>query len=199
MDWLLNKLGITSHDEWHYVPVDTISKFGGRGLLKQYGGVYGILRAVYPGYKWNQRLFTLWDRKVESLMYMYANKLFGHLGSVYLKYQHPQLQYPDTNSAMEFDVFIPFLSVALEYQGAPHFDSLTENPPFVNYSAKDKVKRAVCSSAGVSLIEIPYWWDRTLDSLLTSILKVRPDVQLYINSSAFNVQSKDNKPIRYIS
>jgi hypothetical protein len=34
---------------------------------------------------------------------------------------------------------------------------------------RDKEKRQVCKDNGITLIEIPYWWDKTLPSLAATI------------------------------
>lgn len=83
---------------------------------------------------------------------------------------------------MELDIFIPSLSIALEYQGAQHYTSqyMFEELEFIQ--AKDSQKREACASEGITLIEIPYWWDRERDSLIATIHQFRPDL--------FNFQPK---------
>ena len=41
---------------------------------------------------------------------------------------------------------------------------------------RDKQKIEDCKSKGVTLIEVPYWWDRKPESLAASIYNVRPDL-----------------------
>jgi hypothetical protein len=36
----------------------------------------------------------------------------------------------------------------------------------------------MCKQLGITLIEIPYWWDSTLSSLILTIQKHRPDIPL---------------------
>jgi hypothetical protein len=40
---------------------------------------------------------------------------------------------------------------------------------------KDEEKRATCERQGITLIEIPHWWDRSREGLLAAIKKARPD------------------------
>eukprot|EP01114_Cavostelium_apophysatum_P019216 TRINITY_DN6130_c0_g1_i2.p1 TRINITY_DN6130_c0_g1~~TRINITY_DN6130_c0_g1_i2.p1 ORF type:complete len:465 (-),score=99.86 TRINITY_DN6130_c0_g1_i2:53-1447(-) len=42
--------------------------------------------------------------------------------------------------------------------------------------ARDNEKRRVCKEAGITLVEIPYWWDRSDLSLFATIKKYRPDL-----------------------
>ena len=37
---------------------------------------------------------------------------------------------------------------------------------------KDQEKRKACKEAGVTLVEVPYWWDNTIESLANFIHKV---------------------------
>lgn len=34
------------------------------------------------------------------------------------------------------------------------------------------------TSEGVTLIQVPYWWDKSVASLAATILKYRPDIEL---------------------
>ncbi len=38
-----------------------------------------------------------------------------------LDYQHPELLFPDTKKRMEFDIYIPALSLIIEFYGEQHF------------------------------------------------------------------------------
>ncbi len=41
---------------------------------------------------------------------------------------------------------------------------------------RDIEKRQICQQAGITLIDIPYWWDHKLASLMATIHKIRPDI-----------------------
>ncbi len=77
---------------------------------------------------------------------------------------------------MELDIFFPSLSLAVEYQGEYHYrDSYLSSSEAVK--RRDQHKREYCAAYGITLIEIPYWWEQTT-SYLKNVLKIkRPDVQ----------------------
>lgn len=47
---------------------------------------------------------------------------------------------------------------------------------FESQKSRDQEKREGCQSIGITLIEIPYWWDGTEEQLTSTIMKIRPDM-----------------------
>jgi hypothetical protein len=74
-------------------------------------------------------------------------------------------------------IFLPQLSLAFEYQGEHHY--------FTNYlgsseirQRRDQAKIKFASQLGITLISIPFWWDRSSNSLISTIQYYRPDIVL---------------------
>ena len=42
--------------------------------------------------------------------------------------------------------------------------------------SQDNFKENSCKSLGISLVKIPYWWDRKVSSLAATLCAVRPDL-----------------------
>lgn len=61
---------------------------------------------------------------------------------------------------MELDIFIPSLNLGLEYHGEQHFQDVQYFGPKQQYTTRDTHKREACEAQGITLIEVPYWWDR---------------------------------------
>ena len=40
----------------------------------------------------------------------------------------------------------------------------------------DLHKAEACKELGITLIEVPYWWDRSISSLAVTIYNARPDL-----------------------
>ena len=102
---------------------------------------------------------------------------------------------------MELDIYIPSLNLAIEYQGNQHYqynqffatnqendqnnfnfdkdgdiDSTNiENNEYGRYK-NDLEKKEASEDIGLSLIEIPYWWNGDKNSLISTIYKNRPDI-----------------------
>ena len=71
---------------------------------------------------------------------------------------------------MQLDVFIPSRSLAFEYQGQQHYEDVGGFSPTKTYQQRDEEKRALCAANNIKLIEVPYWWNRTQESLQEMIV-----------------------------
>lgn len=84
---------------------------------------------------------------------------------------------------MEFDIYIPALSLAFEYAGRGHFEDFLSVAALNKQQATDEAKAALCAQRGIALIEIPHWWDGSALSLADYIKEIRPDVHLITRDS----------------
>jgi hypothetical protein len=84
--------------------------------------------------------------------------------------QHPELR-SDSNKPMELDVFLPRERLAFEYQGQVHFEDIYSLGILWKQKEVDARKRGLCKEKGITLIEVPYWWDRGKESLAATIQK----------------------------
>jgi len=65
--------------------------------------------------------------------------------------------------------------IALEYQGEYHyFDMLAFGEREV-FDQSDPMKAAQCGFQMKSLVEVPYWWDRSVEQLKKSLQSLRPE------------------------
>ncbi len=81
---------------------------------------------------------------------------------------------------MELDIFLPLEKLAFEYQGEHHYGNVY-GAGMGNYGEmkqRDEEKIEACSEAGITLVEVPYWWDKQPSSLAASIYQLRKDLVL---------------------
>jgi hypothetical protein len=75
-------------------------------------------------------------------------------------------------------IFLPHLSLAFEYQGEQHYYSVNHFGHSSVRQRRDQAKIKFANLYGISLISIPFWWDRSSNSLAATIRNYRPDINL---------------------
>jgi hypothetical protein len=73
-------------------------------------------------------------------------------------------------------IFAPDLSLALEYQGETHYFSTHIFGKASERQRADQIKRKFAKQLGITLISIPFWWDKSPQSLAATIRSIRPDI-----------------------
>jgi hypothetical protein len=68
------------------------------------------------------------------------------------------------------------VSVAFEYQGEMHYKSSFTFGLASERQQRDRVKMDFAKRMGITLIPIPFWWDRSAGSLAATILNYRLDL-----------------------
>lgn len=75
-----------------------------------------------------------------------------------------------TRQTTELDIWIPKYKLAFEYNGilmfmywdslaGPHHYRVFFNAEISQQIARDNERRNMCKQLGITLIEVPYWWD----------------------------------------
>lgn len=190
LDWISSQLGIETMNQWFLVKPARVKKVkGARGLLAHYeGSLLKALESLYPEFEWP----NIWNssqgqKRVSDLL----RKLFQSRGEdLDIRLNH-KISDPTSKMQVEFDIYIPSLAVALEYQGDQHYRQ-TFRGSLHSQQQRDAEKKEICRNFGISLVEIPYWWDNSLETLITSIQKVRPDI--CFPDHAVHSSSKSLKP-----
>ena len=77
---------------------------------------------------------------------------------------------------IELDIYFPKEKLAFEYQGEQHYYDIYAMGNLWIQKEKDKEKRKGCEDLGITLIEIPYWWDFQKSSLIATINNQRPNL-----------------------
>jgi hypothetical protein len=70
--------------------------------------------------------------------------------------------------------------MALEYQGETHFYSTHTYGSAANRQRVDQLKLKFAKEAGITLISIPFWWDKSRASLAATIQHYRPDMNFSV-------------------
>eukprot|EP01114_Cavostelium_apophysatum_P024131 TRINITY_DN9358_c0_g1_i1.p1 TRINITY_DN9358_c0_g1~~TRINITY_DN9358_c0_g1_i1.p1 ORF type:complete len:418 (+),score=72.81 TRINITY_DN9358_c0_g1_i1:58-1311(+) len=185
---LEKELGIQKVDEWRDYLVSKVRTSAllshsatYQSLAHQFGGLLGILLKAYPEHDWSDpSSSTAGPSPVKTQYYLFdmLKSVLPKDTDVHFNFVHPKLLYLGSKKPMELDIYVPSLSLAFEYQGIQHYD-FNENFSFEKSQhqlrlKRDIEKRSACKNIGLELIEIPYWWDGSLASLLATIRKRNP-------------------------
>lgn len=165
VDWLAEKLGVEIPEHWYDVTIQMVKELGGGGLVAHHeGSLMKALQSAYPEYQWN----ALWKLS-EGQGYV------GRFLKTFLKFDiliNHKLWSPQSKSKIELDVYIPELELAFEYQGVQHHQPIHYGPRlFIKQQERDNEKKELCKSLGITLIDVPYWWDNSSITLLSTIQK----------------------------
>lgn len=178
MSWLEQQLNIVNPQNWFKVSHEHLSKLGAASLLLKYGGMRNVLQLIYPKQNWDflDGNRSTWLKSQNFLSDMVADILKLNSSDIKFNYKHPTLQFSQSTRTIELDIYIPSLSLAFEYQGEHHyhFHYLYGDPQV--HQRRDQEKKRLCQSVGITLIEIPYWWNKEKQSLMATIQKFKPDL-----------------------
>ena len=126
------------------------------------------LRLVYSEEKWRKFEFLSTTKTtIQRLLFGLAQQIF-HSFLLYENYRHPHTSGLSEN-LMEFDIFIPSLNLGIEYQGEHHYQDIPYFNNFELYQTRDKIKENFCLENSISLVPIPFWWDKSLPSLVATL------------------------------
>jgi len=107
------------------------------------------------------------------LLYQGMRKTFPEL-DVQLNYGYRP---PLSKRPIEFNIFISELSLALEYNSEKHYMEIPIlNNNLATIRERDKMKQQICQNNGITLLVIPFWWNKTIESVAQVIHKARPDI-----------------------
>lgn len=167
LDWISADLGLTDPGEWYDINLNQIRARGGAHLLNNYygGSIYKMLKSIYPEYSWQkepfQKTFRSQDRLVTVVRQIYPDS------EIIVNYKHPDLRFLRSGRKMEFDVWIPDLNLAFEYQGEQHYylTNWLSEEQFAAVQMRDREKAEAAQAHGITLIPVKYTWNRSRTDL----------------------------------
>jgi len=125
-------LHVQQLSEWYRISILQLKRLGGEQLiLVNQKRFFGVLKEVYSIYPWEEdRVLKIGSRKKAAQRWLAVTirKIFSRVFQdqivIHEDYKHPFIRFPGTNFHMEFDVFVPSLSLAFEYHGEHHFKDI---------------------------------------------------------------------------
>ena len=164
-------LEIRQAEDWYRVTTDQLAALKVPLFYKSIeGGLVMLLSKRYPNVKWDEEAFLGrgYRRATQRWLATMLSDLL-HSEEMLVDDSHPELK-------CQLDVYFPHLNLAFEYQGAQHYEQIGVYGDVSDRMARDETKAARCLSKGISLITVPFWWNKKRPALLTAILAERPDL-----------------------
>jgi len=174
---LQSRLYINDTHQWNSISNCDLTTFKVGSVLRRYGGLKNFLKKFIPGFSDTGKDSRFAQLKSQNTLYRML-KLLLPGWEVEFNRRQEDLRFESTMSMMELDIFFPFLSIAFEYQGEHHYKSNKILGESSVTQKRDREKKKICEEKGITLIEIPFWWDRKKDSLIATIQNYRPDLVL---------------------
>jgi len=172
IELLSANMGISNLCDWYRVSWSDLLKCRGAArFLNRRGGLVRALSGVYPNHPWDHKKFSNRQKKsAQWRLYKTVKDILPSNYEVIEEYVHPFLKFK-TGCPMIFDIYVSSLNMVFEYQGHQHFHDHYMFG-YVNYSRqRDNDRRETCKSVGMTIIEVPYWWQcdkATIESLIFS-------------------------------
>ena len=177
--------GVNSPEDWYRISQPQIASQGGSRVLAIYSMIE-ILRKLYPSVQWNQAKLARKDkRSTQKWLFTLVQDLFQ--SEVIEDYYHSDSR--ASGGAIQFDVFLPHFRVAFEYHGEHHYEEIPTFGTVDLYRERDREKVSCAQLSGVTLVHVPYWWDRSKESLLKIIDHVHPSI-------LFQIREHETEPIK---
>lgn len=172
--YLEKALDIRQPEDWYRVTTDQLTALKVSSFSKSTeGGLVELLARRYPTVKWDAESFfgRGYRRATQRWLAVMLGDLFP---SETILYDH--FHRGGGEVVFQLDVYIPELRLAFEYQGAQHYEQLPVYGELDDRVARDVDKAKMCQAQGVTLIAVPYWWNKKRPALLAAILAERPDL-----------------------
>eukprot|EP01127_Copromyxa_protea_P003215 TRINITY_DN13067_c0_g1_i1.p1 TRINITY_DN13067_c0_g1~~TRINITY_DN13067_c0_g1_i1.p1 ORF type:complete len:533 (+),score=50.42 TRINITY_DN13067_c0_g1_i1:221-1600(+) len=164
LGYLKAQLKIENVSDWARVSIDHIRIINpsAHNAITCIGGLVTVLQMFYPEHDWEKLRDTLSTQKKSAqwILFQMVSSLYSP-DVVIEEYSHPAQGW--LGSKMEIDIFLPERKLAFEFQGHQHYHSSSfwgqGGDSMSRRSDRDSKKRAECRRSGITLVEVPYWWD----------------------------------------
>ena len=159
-EWLEGQLGIKSLDQWYRVSVEQVQKLASFGGQLTLALLAELLQANYSQHQWEKekllRSGGAPSRASQRTVLIALQEIFPSFGKIYVINRtcnasnfsdiYEEYKYSNTNTLtqMELDIFLPQLSLAIEYQGEQHFRNVFVLVDQKSVLERDLRKREAC-------------------------------------------------------
>ena len=189
LNYLMKEEYLTSVDELLSITKQKLRKYASLTHMEY----INLVKTVYP--ETNSSEYGLFRHKTQKILFNYIKVLFP---DEEIRSNDRTTVKTQIGTPLELDIYLPVKQIAFEYQGEQHYSYVKKfgSRNLFEIQLKDANKLEACKRIGITLVTIPYWWDLSIHSLISTIRKIRPDLTLYDrdNSKADPIPETNPKP-----
>jgi hypothetical protein len=186
IEWLEDKWSLSNPQSWYGITKERLTMYNyGRNLLQEYdGSMMELMKKVYPHLQWNSRGWLLQTKsRSQYLLYdMIRSQLPNYIE---IEYESVLPFGRRDHSPAIFDIWIPYLNLAVEYQGIQHYlehKFVHHEEGIVNQVKRDRRKQDTCNEYNIVMLGIPFWWNINMDVSLVGNLIEKAITNVQIDS-----------------
>lgn len=186
---LSRQLNINATKEWLYIgDPSKYRALNTRNAFRSNGGWLSVLIFLSHHYKdmhlglplslkkaLDGNFPSIPSSKAQCFLFKMISNLFPD-EKLLINFRHSSLVFQRTQKRMELDLYMPYLSLAIEYLGEQHYRWSAQFGSPKNIQERDLEKEQCCHKNGITLITVPYWWDGNVDLLAATIRTHRIDL-----------------------
>lgn len=168
---LIRSFHIRSKQDWYRISYSQISSLHHFDFLSAFGKLTSLLNRFYPDQDFvdAQKPIITNKKSAQRWVAICLAELFPRY-LIIEDYSAVNLRFP-SDVLITFDIFIPSLFLAVEYHGEQHYndEGLAKFASHLVYQSRDSLKLQLSELSGLTYIPIPYWWNRSVSSLSSSL------------------------------
>eukprot|EP01128_Nolandella_sp_AFSM9_P008126 TRINITY_DN4682_c0_g1_i1.p1 TRINITY_DN4682_c0_g1~~TRINITY_DN4682_c0_g1_i1.p1 ORF type:complete len:585 (-),score=94.63 TRINITY_DN4682_c0_g1_i1:175-1866(-) len=177
LEYASEQLLIEKPQDWYRVSLSQLSKLGGKQIIQKNGGLSSLLPTHYPEYAWDLNKLK-GVRKTGQRWLCALVEIFFRDYEVIEDYRGQVTASPsgEEGNPLELDIFLPEINLAFEFHGVHHYSDSMMFGISGMYQENDERKRQLCKRKGITLIEVPHWWDHREQSVPELVREKRPEL-----------------------
>jgi len=127
-----------------------------------------ILQNSFPEEEWKSEIFSRRNKKSRQRWLAVKIRQIFPNEQVLEDFLHKNIR-RKSGSHLELDIFLPNLNIAVEFHGEQHYeDTWAGSVSLATQKLLDQEKLELCVQHKITLIVIPYSWDNSTESLITT-------------------------------
>uniref|UniRef100_A0A6B2L6M3 Uncharacterized protein n=1 Tax=Arcella intermedia TaxID=1963864 RepID=A0A6B2L6M3_9EUKA len=151
---------IRSKEDWYKISIDQFYETSGKRVSSK-KRITKLLHYWYPDEEWKDTRFS--EKINKKSRQRYLGLMLRDIFPTEVIFEEYVCKYLQTT--LVFDFYIPGMGLVIEYQGEQHYYDILKWSPLQDQQKRDKGKKELCTSQGLKMIFVPYWWDNSLAEL----------------------------------